>query len=222
MGSMTTRGRVLVIGVFLLAAALCATAAVALVLASDDKYGPLKTLPSVKPTLIFPSEEPTAAPSASATASSSPSPSARAGSPTPQATAAASASASPSSSPRPRVTTSPKPSPTKTVQADGLRTNGTVAESTGAMPGDRIHVTAHATDGDGFISLLSLNWGDGSPLVKGGRGAACSPPAVAPKDCRDFAWQHPYAAAGSYTITIWIQSGTEKASLQLPVTISAP
>ena len=217
MGAMTTRGRVLVVAVFLLAAALCATAAIALVNASDDSDAPVRTLPTVNPTLVFPSEQPTAAPSASATASSSPSPSPQAATPTPTSAA----SASPTSSPRPRVTTSPKPSPTKTVQAAGLYTNGTVVQSTGRHPGEDIDVTAHATDGDGSISLLSLDCGDGSPLVKGGSGTACSPPAVAPKDCADFDWTHQYAAAGSYTITIWIQSGDEKAKLQLPVTISA-
>jgi hypothetical protein len=211
---MTTRGRVLVVAVFVLSAAICASAAVALVVASDEDRQPLATLPSVHPTVVFPTDQPTSAaptpsraPTTAATASSSP-----AATPSPTLSATPSPAVRPSSG-------APSPTPVRTPLPPGLFANASVAEASGASAGDPVHVKAHATDGDGSISLLSLDWGDGSSQVRGGRGTVCSPPAAAPADCRNFAWTHPYAAPGSYTITIWLVSGLERSRLLLPLTI---
>jgi hypothetical protein len=209
-GSMTTRGRVLVVAAFVLAAALCATAAVALVLASNDSPKPAAALPTVHPTLVYPTDQPTTAPSTPA--------------PTKAPTTAATASSSPGATSSPRTSpaaraTSGGPAPTRTPLPAGLAANASVAEASGATAGEGIHVKAHATDGDGSISLLSLDWGDGSEQVRGGRGTACTPPAKAPADCRNFAWTHAYPDPGTYTITLWFVSGMERSRLLLPVTI---
>ena len=65
MGSMTTRGRILVVALFVLSAGICATAAVALVTANNDKSDSPQAIPTLHPSLSVPTDQPTGAPSPS-------------------------------------------------------------------------------------------------------------------------------------------------------------
>lgn len=209
------RGRVLVVSAFVLAAALCAGAAVALVLAASDDTSP-RALGSPSPTSAVPTATPTPAPTTTAL-TVSPTPSA---SPvvTASPTATPSRSASPTASPSPRRTATSRPSPTQSV-AEGLSAK---AGTPGGYANEPLELTAHATDGDGTIYFQSLDWGDGSDLVEGpDRGAACDPAAISPADCRDFAWSHTYTDPGTYIVTIGFVSGDETSILHLNVEVSA-
>jgi hypothetical protein len=102
------------------------------------------------------------------------------------------------------------------VQALGLFADAALTPANGdTTTATLFTLNAHATDGDGSISLLSLDWGDGTALVKGTRGTACE--AKAPADCRDFEWTHKYAAMNTdgYDITLKIQSGDEVSTMHL-------
>jgi hypothetical protein len=194
-GSMTTRDRVLVVALFVLSAGICATAAVALVRANNDKSDSPQAIPTLHPTLSAPTEQPTGTPSPSPTASPTPKPTVA--SPTPTRTA----TASPSASPRAHVTSSPRPSATRTTAAQGLYADATLTPKT---PDTTTVLNAHATDGDGTIRLVSVNWGDGGPVTKTGGTTQC--PANPPGDCKDFAFQHTYAGPGTYAVTLTITS----------------
>jgi cytoskeletal protein RodZ len=204
-GSLTARGRVLVVAAFVLSAALCAGAAVAFVRASNDDSTAPRALASASPSAT-PSEQPT--PTATST-------------PTPTVTPTATATAAPTSSPSPRHTATSKPTRTST-RVKGLSAQASLDLKSGGTTDDVFHILARATDGNGTISLQSLDWGDGSPLVEGGRGSACNPAATAPADCRTFAWSHQYAQAGPYIVTIVFASGAETAILQLTPTVDEP
>ena len=97
----------------------------------------------------------------------------------------------------------------------GLSSTASLNFASGATTADLFKIVAKATDGNGSISLQSLDWGDGSALIKGGRGTACTPAATAPADCRNFSWTHTYAQAGHYIITIAFVSGKETSILHL-------
>lgn len=214
MGSMTTRGRILVVAAFVVSALLFAGAAIALVKANDDGSQPTRAVPTVRPTFAVPTETPTPTPAPTTPApTASPTPSAATATPTPTATRA------PSSSPAPRRTSSPRPSPNVSL-IPGMSAEAAIDKATGGTAGEDFTVSAHVTDGEGTIYLESLDWGDGSEPVQGGRGEACDPAATRPADCRDFSWTHTYTAADSYTITLTFVSGDETQILHLPVQVS--
>lgn len=211
MGSLTARGRALVVVAFVASAALASGAAVVLVKAGDHDRTPGTTLPRVTPTLVFPSGTPTPTPSATATPSARPTASV-----TPSATPSPTASpaATASRSPRPRETTGPLP--------DGLRTSAVLDPAEGYITtADTFTFTAHATDGEGRIVLEYVKWGDGTTTGPA-NGTRCSAPAGG--DCRDYRATHRYAKAGDpYTITVLFTSGTERATYSFDVTVlSAP
>jgi hypothetical protein len=193
---------VLIVIAFVLSAALCATAAVAFVIASRDEDD-TKALPRVLPT-VSPTAEPTATPSASPTASPTPAPSA-----TPAATPSATAgpSASPRTSPAPRVTPpAPRPSASRTPPAQGLFVDATLDPAEGNTTTKTVfRLFAHATDGDGTISLESIRWDANGPAVKEGTSKACA--STGKGDCRDFAFSHTYATTGWHEIFLTIVSG---------------
>ena len=212
MGSLTTRGRVLVVVAFVLAAGLCASAAVAFVIASDESSVRTRALPTVSPT-ARPSAAPTPAPTTPApVVTASPTPVTV--TPTPTVTAVPSATVSPA----PRRTTSPRPTATSAV-VEGLGAEFSLNIGTGGTTDDTYVVTVHAHDGSGTIYLESIDWGDEPPATLHERGAACNPPAVAPADCRNYTGSHTYTAAGTYIITIELVSGTENATRQFTVKV---
>jgi hypothetical protein len=201
------RGRLLTVAAFVLAAALCATAAVAYVVASRNDSSKASGT-RVHPTLVFPSSPPSSVtPSPSATASTgTPSPSARAtSSPTPAATVAP--STSPSSSPSPRAThRSPRPATSSGPAKPGLVVDAVLDPAQGDTTTDTVfRLSAHATDGDGTIRLQSIQWDAGGPAGKEGSSTAC--PASGTGDCRDFAFAHSYGTTGWHDITLTITSG---------------
>lgn len=205
MGSLTSRGRALVVVAFVLSAALCGGAAVALVVASRDDDASPTALPRANPTLISPSQSPTPSPAAA-------SPTPTTATPRPGASPTPSPTATVPSSPAPRATTSPRAVAPRPEPAAGLYSSAEINIASGGTTADVYRVTAHATDGDGTIRLRSLDWGDGSPVRSGDRGAACNPPAKAPADCRDFSWTHSYPASTekeTYTITVILESDEE-------------
>jgi cytoskeletal protein RodZ len=215
--SLSGRARLLVIAAFVLSAALFGTAAVAYVLASrdDDEVAG----PKVHPTVILPTQEPTASPSPTTSPTPSPTPKA---SPTASPSPAAVVTPSRSASPRPRATSAaPKPSATKPTAKEGLFASAALDRATGGTTGESYKVTAHATDGDGVIYLKSINWGDGTVSTLNQRGTACSPAAKAPADCRNYAVSHVYTKPGKHKITLTFVSGAETQQLYLDAEVSA-
>ncbi|HUR13297.1 MAG TPA: hypothetical protein VM097_02260 [Mycobacteriales bacterium] len=214
MGSLTSRGRALVVAAFLLSAALCSTAAVALVEASRDDDATPRALASASPTPA-PTEEPTPSPSPTAAVTATP-------------TVAPTASASPkptatvTTSPAPRVTASPRPSATRTAQPAGLFLDAILDPANGTSPGADVGLFAHATDGDGTIRLVSVTWGDGTKSTTA-EVTECA--AQGPADCKDFELHHTYAAAGTYTVTLTVASTggiPESASVSLKEHVNGP
>jgi hypothetical protein len=200
---------------FLVSAALCGTSAVALVLASRDDGTP-SALPSPSAT-PSPTESPTPEPTASPTpvVTTAPTPTATAA-PTPSATA----------SPTKRPTTAPRPSPTRTTQAAGLFFDGKLDPASGTSPGQDVALLAHATDGDGTIRLVSVNWGDGTKATTFPAGAVTDCASIGKADCKDFELHHTYSAgrAEPYVVTITISSAgsiPESASLTFKEFVNA-
>lgn len=208
MGSLTSRGRALVVVAFVVSAALCGTSAVALVLASrDDGSTPTAlTSPSATPA---PTETPTPTPSASPTPVFTVTPL-----PTPSATAAATPTAT--ASPAARTTSSPRPSRSPAAAA-GLFLDAVLDPANGTYPGQVVKLFAHATDGDGTIRLVSVDWGDGSPKSTTGKVADCA--SVGTGDCKDFEVHHQYTAVRTYQVTITVaSSGTIPETSSLTIT----
>ncbi len=219
-GSLTSRGRALVVVAFVVSAALCGSAALALVVASrDDAVAPL-AIPSSQPGLPLETSTPTSSPTPVVVSTPTV---AATSTPAPTATTTPAPSASPRASVR--VTSSPSGDWTGTGTAGGTGTgsdaqpllaDASLDPADGDTTTDTVfHLFSHATDGEGAISLLSLTWGDGTSATPGTRGTACT--ATAPADCRDFAWTHRYAAVNKdgYQITLKLQSGTEIFTLKI-------
>jgi hypothetical protein len=207
--SLSGRARLLVIAAFVLSAALFGTAAVAYVLASrdDDEVAG----PKVHPTVILPTQEPTASPSPTTSPTPSPTPKA---SPTASPSPAAVVTPSRSASPRPRAT-SAAPKPSKTPPPEALAAEVSLDRANGGTAGQTYKITGHATDGDGAIYLKSIDWGDGTVTTLMARGTACAQPVVAPADCRDYLdyrigrQAHVYSDRGTYKIIVTFVSGAE-------------
>lgn len=217
MGSLTSRGRALVVVAFVLSAALCGGAAVALVAASRDDAASPSALPTVNPTLIAPSQSPTPSPGAvspTPVVTSSPRPSAT---PSPTATVTSSSAPRATTSPRPA---SPRPSPTGNVAVpEGLEATAAITVID-AEQGKYV-VKVHATDGSGSIYLKSVDWGDQTEKAPKQRGTACSPAAAAPADCRDYSVPHTYAdPSKDRIVTVEVISGTENAVIHLTIDVT--
>jgi hypothetical protein len=212
--SLTSRGKALAGIAFLASAVLCAGAATALVKASDHDTSDGTAAPRPEPTLIAGSTSPTPASSPTPAAATTPSAS-------PTATAAATSSpTSPSpsprtssASPRPRTTSSPR-----STNPEGLALSATLNPQSGDIfVNDLITLKAHATDGQGSISLKSLTWGDGSK-VTGGSGSSCTPPASG-GDCANFSFSHRYQRSGTFHIVLQVTSGGETQALAFDIQI---
>ena len=219
MGSLSARNRALVVLAFLVSAGLFATAAVALVRTGREDATPSGTLPSTNPTVVFPTDQPSESPTPAATvaptatATATPTPSAA---PTPAATASATPKAT--TSPRPRRTfQSPAPAGLYLDASMNATGGDTYAQQTEFV------ITARAIDGDGFIELVSLNWGDGT-VVTDDTGEQC--PAQDGGDCKDWQYSHTYAQPGTYTVTFKVRSTPEtevsQVSFSVKVTHPAP
>lgn len=209
-GALSARGRLFVVLAFVLSAALCATAAIALVVASNNKKDKTDAIPTFNPTVVVPTDSPTPEPSATPTptltATATPTASA-----TPAASQAATASASPAASatrsPSPRAThASPKPSATPVPNPDGLFVDATLDPAGGDTSTDDLYkLYAHATDNDGTIKLVSVKWGDGTTSTTATSTTECA--ASAPGDCKNFYVTHYYKTAGTFDVTLTISSG---------------
>lgn len=199
MGSLTSRGRALVVVAFVVSAALCGTSAVALVLASRDDGSTPTALSAPSPTPT-PSETPSETPSSTPSAVPTP-----VFTVTPVPTVTATATPTATSSPRPRTTSSPRPSSTRTAQPAGLFLDAILDPANGTSPGQSVGLFAHATDGDGTISLVSVTWGDGT---KSTSGSVTDCAATGTADCKDIVLHHTYATGRSepYLVTITVAS----------------
>jgi len=210
--SLTSRGKA-VAGLALLASTvLCVGAATALVKATEDDSGDGVAAPRPQPTLSFGTS-----PTPQATSKSTPTPAA---SPAPVASVSATASprasatATSSSSPRPRTTSSPR-----TLNPVGLGMSAQLDPAAGDIfTDDLITLTVHATDGDGEISLGSVNWGDGHADSSPDKEVACSAPGKA--DCENYTIYHRYTAAGTFAITLTVRSGGESQVLHFTIEIN--
>jgi hypothetical protein len=82
-------------------------------------------------------------------------------------------------------------------------------------------ITARATDGDGFIELVSVSWGDGT-VVTDDNGTQCA--AKGSGDCRDWVYSHTYAQPGTYTVTFKVRSdpGPERTQVSFTVQVKHP
>jgi pyruvate/2-oxoglutarate dehydrogenase complex dihydrolipoamide acyltransferase (E2) component len=214
----TARGRVLVVLAFVVAAALCSTAAVALVLASRDDGSTTRALPTIHPTVLAPSTSPTASPAASAAPSAPASPTAA---PSPSASPAASPTTAAAATASPAARRTRTTRPTATAPVPGLATDATINISKGGTTASTYVVSLHATDGNGTIYLRSVSWQAGETTTLMQRGAACRPAATAPADCRDYTVSHRYDTPGSYLVTLEVVSGSETSQIQFPVDVAA-
>ena len=219
MDSLSGRARLLVAAAFVLSAGLFGTAAVAYVVASRDD-GPKKAGPTVHPSLILPTTEPSATPTPSTAPTASPTPA-----PSPTAAPSASPAAatpSPSASPKP-ATTSPRPRPTRTTTKPGLFVDAVLDPADGdtvATVTDFV-LSAHATDGDGTIKLQSVTWGDGTKSTSGKTSECAS---TGTGDCKDFELHHVYNRTGRFEVYLTITSGptAEKQVLHISAFVNHP
>lgn len=215
MGSLTSRGRALVVVAFLLSAALCGGSAVALVVASrHEAHTPAALAPAAATPAA--TETPTPTPSASPTPVFTVTPR-----PTVTATPAPTATATATASPAARTTSSPRASHS-TAPPAGLALDAILDPANGTSPGQDVGLFAHATDGDGTIRLVSVTWGDGTKSTAG-KVTECA--STGKGDCKDFVLHHTYAASGTFTVTITVASaGTlpETSSLTLKEFVNGP
>jgi hypothetical protein len=164
--------------------------------------------------------EPSATPAPEQTPSPTPSPTPSAtASPTPSPTPSATPSPTRSATPQPTVTRSPAatryPYPRPTTTYQGLALSAGVNPQTGSV-GSVFTLSGHATDGDGTIYVVGVDW-EGNGVFTGGEAdpTSCrSYPSPSTKPApysptpgnRTFTRKHTYSQAGVYTVTVRVRS----------------